>query len=374
MKIHEKILFHWRNRNTYKSDRKIVVFESDDWGSIRMPSKEIYDQLIAKGYRLERRPFERYDSLETHHDLQALFNILSSFKDKNDRSPMFTANVIMTNPNFEQIKQADFENYFSEIFTETLTRCHGGSMTFNKMLEGFRKNLFVPQFHGTEHWNVKEWMHALKSGDREILMAFDLKMVGIPRLNKEEQGNRLLIPFSSGHPEDIEQYGKSISKGLALFEQVFGFKSKSFIAPVYTWNAGLEPYLSDNHIEFIQGGMVQRSPNERNRTDNVYHFTGQFSRAGLLYLVRNVYFEPATQIKKIVQSTFEHVKRNLNAGFPVIISTHRLNYISSIDPANRDRSLAQLSELLRAILQEWDDIEFMSTVQLGELIKSNQRD
>ena len=30
----------------YKTNRKIVVFESDDWGSIRMPSKLAYSNLL----------------------------------------------------------------------------------------------------------------------------------------------------------------------------------------------------------------------------------------------------------------------------------------------------------------------------------------
>ena len=32
----------------FRTGRKIVVFESDDWGSIRMPNKLVYDQLRQK--------------------------------------------------------------------------------------------------------------------------------------------------------------------------------------------------------------------------------------------------------------------------------------------------------------------------------------
>ena len=43
--------------------RKIVVFESDDWGNIRMPSKAVQDELAAKGFPFEKRHYERVDSI-----------------------------------------------------------------------------------------------------------------------------------------------------------------------------------------------------------------------------------------------------------------------------------------------------------------------
>ncbi|NTW32234.1 MAG: hypothetical protein HGB12_06370 [Bacteroidetes bacterium] len=39
--------FGWSNIPGWRTDRKILVIESDDWGSIRMPSKETYSGLGA---------------------------------------------------------------------------------------------------------------------------------------------------------------------------------------------------------------------------------------------------------------------------------------------------------------------------------------
>ena len=41
-------------RRGWKTDRKIVVIESDDWGSIRMPRREVYEMSLKKGYRVDR--------------------------------------------------------------------------------------------------------------------------------------------------------------------------------------------------------------------------------------------------------------------------------------------------------------------------------
>ena len=42
----------------WRTKRKIVVIESDDWGSIRMPSRDIYEKLLAEGYRVDLNKYE----------------------------------------------------------------------------------------------------------------------------------------------------------------------------------------------------------------------------------------------------------------------------------------------------------------------------
>ena len=52
-----------------KTNRKILVIESDDWGSIRMPSKKSYDNLLNTGIAVDKCPFKTFDSLETTEDI-----------------------------------------------------------------------------------------------------------------------------------------------------------------------------------------------------------------------------------------------------------------------------------------------------------------
>ena len=56
--------------------RRLVVIESDDWGSIRTPSTEAYNTLLRQGIRVDRDPYCRYDSLATPGDLSNLFEVL----------------------------------------------------------------------------------------------------------------------------------------------------------------------------------------------------------------------------------------------------------------------------------------------------------
>ena len=38
-------------------NQRIIVFESDDWGSIRMPSYNVYNKLKAHGVHVDRTPY-----------------------------------------------------------------------------------------------------------------------------------------------------------------------------------------------------------------------------------------------------------------------------------------------------------------------------
>ena len=91
------------NTRGFHTKRKLVVFESDDWGSIRMPSKDVFEHLKSLGDHPDKDAFLSNDCLENESDLQALYNVLSSVYDSKGNTPIFTLNFAMANPNFDKI-------------------------------------------------------------------------------------------------------------------------------------------------------------------------------------------------------------------------------------------------------------------------------
>ena len=77
-----------------------------------MPSREVYNELLCKGIRVDNCVYNRYDSLTSEKDLIALFEILSSIKDKNGNPALLTANTIVANPDFDKIRESGFEIFF----------------------------------------------------------------------------------------------------------------------------------------------------------------------------------------------------------------------------------------------------------------------
>ncbi|MCD4731700.1 MAG: hypothetical protein K8R74_13930, partial [Bacteroidales bacterium] len=140
----------WRTR------RKIIVFESDDWGSIRMPSKQAFTVLERQGLDLtsgDSIRFNTYDTLASKEDLALLFEILSRYKDIHGSMVKFTALSVVANPDFEAIQKSGYNQYFYEPFTETLNRYFSDDSSFKLRMEGNRQGIFDIQFHGREHLN-----------------------------------------------------------------------------------------------------------------------------------------------------------------------------------------------------------------------------
>ncbi len=349
--------------------RKIIVIESDDWGSIRMPSKKVYDTLLRKGLGVDRCPYCRYDSLASEEDLVLLFDTLRSHRDGHGNNPVITANCVMTNPNFDRIREDRFQSYYEEPFTETLDRYEGCGKSFNLWREGRQEKLFHPQYHGREHLHINRWMNALRSNFSETRLAFDHGMYGVSTTITTEKRRSYLAPFELDTAADKKTALESLKDGVARFEALFNCTPQSFIAPNYIWFDEVESTLSSHGVRFIQGAWLgNRSFPGGHRKKNL-RYTGKRNAHGQYYLVRNAFFEPSLKpgfdwvgaCLKDIDSAFRWKK-------PAVICSHRLNYIGALDPANRNNSLKKLNELIRKIMIRWPGVEFMNSVQMGDLI------
>ena len=162
-KMIQNLKNHMINLPGWRTNRKIVVFESDDWGSIRMASKETYCRLSQKGYHIDSCPYNRNDALENNEDVAGLAEILHSVKDRQGQPVRFTLNNIVANPDFDRIKGTDFQAYFYEAFPTTLLRYTNSDRVMEIYRQGMAESVFQPQFHGREHVNVNRWLEDLSS-------------------------------------------------------------------------------------------------------------------------------------------------------------------------------------------------------------------
>jgi len=101
-----------------------------------------------------------------------------------------------------------------------------------------------------------------------------------------------------------------------------------------------------------------------------YHYQGERNRYGQRYLIRNVFFEPSTNPTfNWVDDCLHRIETAFRWQKPAIISSHRVNFIGFIKQQNREVNLALLHQLLQSIIKRWPDVEFMSSDQLGDLMK-----
>ncbi|MBN2460822.1 MAG: hypothetical protein JXB60_04380, partial [Candidatus Cloacimonetes bacterium] len=213
---------HIANLLGWTTQRKIVVVESDDWGSIRMPSKETYNNLIIAGIQIQDGWFNLYDSLESNQDMENLLEVITSYRDRNGNHPAFTAVCVVANPDFEKIGERRFQEYHFEPFTETLKRYPSHDRVLRLWKEGVEKRIFVPQFHGREHLNVQRWLRDLQAGKRDTIVAFQNQLWGI---STQPNHYEYLPAFDLDFPDDLKYMGTVLEEGLDLFEKILGYSA-----------------------------------------------------------------------------------------------------------------------------------------------------
>lgn len=354
----------------WRTNRKIVVFESDDWGSIRMPSQKAYDALIKNGIPVNKSKYNTLDCLENQQDLEDLFELLSSLKTQNGQHPKITFNTVMQNPNFDAIKEKEFTEFVGEDFWNSYQTYYGEN-NLSIWLKAIGEGLMQPQFHAKQHLNPYLWLKDLRNNYKETKIAFDYSFFGLTTKTSSPYKNHYLATYSSESAEEFDYIKNDLEVGLDEFEKLFGFPSQTFIACNYTWPKELENTLKTKGIKIIQGQNVQLRPNieKQGKISYVRHYTGEINKLGISYTTRNIIFEP--YLDKNLDWVEKSLKEIENAFFwkkPAIFSTHRINFVGGLVEENKNINLTLFKKLLKKIIEKHPDVEFMTSDELSALI------
>lgn len=358
----DKIILNFKNIPGWRTKRKIIVIECDDWGSIRMPSKNVYNFLISAGLKINMRMYNKYETLETREDLEQLFSVLSAVRDKNNSPAIMTAMTNMANPDFEKIRMGKFAEYHYEKFTDTLRNYYPTSDVFQMWEEGINAGIFIPELHGREHISVQLWLQKLREGNEDLLLAFNKGFVAleIPEVPEPARGFRAEFFFTS---EDQKPFlMNSIRESIDLFKVIFGRQPNVFVPGNNIFHHDFDEIAAKLGIKFLYVSNKMPYPANGGELKYRYFVTGQKGPYGVTYYTRNCAFEPNDPEYKGIGPTMEQVKAAFRWRKPANISTHRGNFTGGIDPAYRSKGLMELKKLLNAIHEKWPDVEFMSSV------------
>ena len=368
--LKNRVRAHLINYKGWSTKRKIVVFESDDWGAIRLPDITKIEEY-RKRYPYPKNPYLKYDSLASEEDLNVLFSLISDCKDNFGNHPKLTFNTVVANPDFKKIKESGFKQYYYEPFTETLKRFSNHSQSFNLWKNAIDEKLMYPQFHGREHVNVPLWLEELRNGNQELLDAFDLGTWSVPENKSSIINLQASLDWIDERPKEYQE--GYINEGLSLFEEIFGFKSITMIPNNFILGEQLHEVLKNNGIKVIQGMKYQKLPfgednNQKRRI--IGRFIGSENEQQIKYFVRNGQYEP-TQMPANYDSVDGCLKEISNAFFwnkPAIINTHRLNYVGVYDQKTKDENIKNFRVLVKSIIKKWPNVEFMDSAELANLM------
>lgn len=361
---------HLKNVVGYTTKRKIIVIESDDWGSIRTRSKDDYEALLKEGLELNKNSYTMYDALESNTDLERLFDVLDSYKDKNGKNPVFTPMYIMANPDFIKIEADNFKQYHFEHFRETCKSYPNHDNVENLILQGVNSKLFVPALHAREHLNAPRWLRLLQAGHPGLLASFKRKSMGGSWYKGKEIPTHIagLDPQFS---EDMEYVRESLSDAVKMFTETFGYQPEHFIEPDAYGTIEIEEVLHKLGVKFLLRAKFTAYSNYNDtKTKEYFHWIGKRNKWGQIYLTRNCTFEPHTDYKlDWVGQCLKEIETAFLWKKPAVLISHRASYIGSISERNQVNGLTKLNALLGAIVKRWPDVEFMTSMELGRLIE-----
>lgn len=357
----------------FHTDRRLIAIESDDWGSIRMPSHDTFVRLQELGDHPEKDGFLSNDCLESEYDLTELYRVLQSVTDKDGHPAVITANFVMANPDFDTIDIGS-GHYQYESFFSTYKRYYPEDDVLGCVKKGIAQGVFFPQLHCREHLNVNRWMKDLKNGKRDTRIAFENRMIGINASFSDDNIFGYMDAFNTVESTNKELM-EIVTEASRMFSEVFGFNSSTFVASCFVWNKSLEGQLAKLGIKGIQSSPWQYNAIGQNgdyRLKRKIHFTGEKNKYGQFYTVRNCSYEPAyiQNVDECISRCLKEIDKSFKYKKPAIITSHRFNYISRISPLNARNNLYGLQRLLESIVKKYPDAEFVTSPKLIQIMEN----
>lgn len=372
MKVKQYLFDNLKNVGGWKTNRKILVISVDDYGNVRLDSQKARKSMDLAGLKVLSR-FDAYDTLESRRDLEMLYEVLDSVRDSKDRAAVFTPFAMPSNINFEAMAEQDYQSYIPENLPETYRKLEDFQPdayrgAWGLWQEGIDRGLMVPQFHGREHLNLKSFEAKLAARDTEVLTA--LKNRSYTSISKSGFPN---ISYTAAYEfeelEENQSFKLILQDGLNRFAQVYGYESVHFNPPGGREHPMIHPFLKEKGVKYLDTPFIKRQHEGRGKYQKSLNWTGKRNREGQIFQVRNVVFEPTDNCRiNWVDYSFRQIATAFKWNKPAIVSSHRVNFCGEIDPENRRRGLAALKALLERVVKHYPDVEFMSSVELGDTI------
>ncbi|NOQ13061.1 MAG: glycosyl hydrolase [Methyloprofundus sp.] len=317
----------------------VIIFESDDWGT---------------------------GPLKQQNALVQISELLSRFSDSKGQHPVMTLGIILAEPDIDKIKATDGQVYHKRTLADT---------RYIPLLEiihkGVAQGVFSVHLHGMEHFWPASLMHSVDKNAKvkQWLFANDnLQTEDLPSELQSRWVDSSCLPSSEHSEEDIY---RAIDEELRLYKNIFGQAANIVVPPTFVWTDIVEQAYAAQGIEtMITPGRqcIGRDKQGQPAPNGRYFFNGE-ENEGLLFLVRDDYFEPALGHK--AETVLQRISDKIKCGRPALLEMHRFNFINGAK--NNTTSLQELEKLLQLIVADLSDARFISAEQLATIIRNDKR-
>jgi hypothetical protein len=311
----------------------VLIVESDDWGP---------------------------GPIEDAQRLEELAELLQGFRDSVGRPPLVTLGVILAAPGGQR-PGVDGARYVPQTLeTPTLAPIR------RAMIVGRDAGVFALQLHGMEHF----WPPALeKAAQHDPAAAAFLNPGGsVPRhesLPPHLQARWIDASRLPSRPVDDGDVERAVRAETACFARTFGMPATVAVPVTFTWTSSVEAAWARHGIRVVVTPGVRntgRDEHGRMVSDGSQLRNGDHGAGGIVFLVRDIYFEPA--LGHTADRALLDIREHHRLGRPALLETHRFNFTGA--DAKAVLSFAELERLLKLALATIPNLRFMSTEALAE--------
>ncbi len=325
---------------------KAVVLESDDWGLCAWAPDDRAHRALALLPAFRSDAGLRYgrSTLERAEDVNALAQVLLERRGGDGFPPVWQANTIVANPDYEAMVPPLFE--FAELpivrQPDVPSRwARPGVWDAIRKAEG--EGVWWAELHGLHHLPEAAWLTALRRGQDDARRALEQQSpIG---LAVEGSGE-----YDGAEPRELRAL--NLRKAIEGFRALFGRSPSSFCPPDYRFDDWLEQEAASLGLTTLQGKAEQAGhalPPLRRRWLGLrfpHHDGNRFQ------LPPRIAFEPAGDAaapgRRGLEAAQRAAREAWQRGQPAIVSSHRMNY-AHLDAAWSEAGRRALDQLLERL-------------------------
>lgn len=316
----------------------VLVIESDDWGAGPLAQAGVLHRLI---------------------------DILGDVRDGAGRPALMTLGVVMEVPDGPRIAADACLRYQGLALADPQFAAVRAAMH-----DGIAAGVFAPQLHGQCHYWPDAVLRAAQSdaGVRAWLTGdAPARTESLPSPLQSRWVDASDLPSRMLDAASIRQ---AVAQEAATWRALFDVPPEVAVATTFVWNDAVEAAWRDAGVEtVVTPGRRATCRDETGRPacEDRAMLAGDRSPAGLLYLVRDVYFEPA--LGHAPQRLVEGLVVRVRQGRACLVETHRFNFLDQ-----PEASLAALRDALDAAHAACPGLRYLAPRELARAIRVRDPD
>ena len=310
----------------------VLILESDDWG---------------------------YGPDDQPRALDRIADVLATLRDRRGRHPVMTLGVVLAGPDTARIRAEGCRAYHRVTLADPRL-----APVRDALSRGTERGVFSLQLHGMEHF----WPDCLMRGAAASNRIRDwLTGAGFPAteaLPAPLQSRWIDAASLPSKPLPVAQVVAAAREEIRIFAATFGAPPEVAVPPTFIWTQDVEAAWAGAGIRVVvtPGNRCEgRDQEGRPVAAEAEHCNGAAGPHGVIYVVRDSYFEPS--LGHTHHRALQALARNTRLGRPTLLEIHRMNFIG--DEPSTQRALGEVTGLLQAACAQYPDIRFMSTADLA---------